>query len=87
MYRDELCAVFTYEVICEIYIRIDEAPLHEDPKGRTQLKEVVGVVWVHRKLVVTGAGIDEVLICIPLLLVLGSRECSVHTFGDTLNHL
>jgi hypothetical protein len=47
MYRDELRAVFTYEAICEIYIGIDKAPLHEDPKGRTQLEEVVGVIRVH----------------------------------------
>ena len=61
-YRDELRAVFAYEAICEIYIRIDEAPPHEDIKGRTKLEEVVRVVGVHQKPVIAAAGIDEVLV-------------------------
>jgi len=64
-----------YEAICEVYIRIDKMLANKDMKGRAKLEEVVGVIGVHRKLVVTAASIDEVLVCIPLLLVLGSREC------------
>jgi hypothetical protein len=75
------------EAICKIYVRIDEVPLHKDMRGRTEFEEVVGVVRVHRKPVVTVASIDEVLVWILLLLVLGSRECSMHTFGEAFNHL
>ena len=56
-------------------------------KGRTRPEEVVGVIGVHGKVVITAASIDEVLICVPLLLVLGSREHSVHTFGEAFNYL
>jgi len=87
MYRDELHAVFTYEVFCKIYISIDKVPLHKDMKGRTKLEEVVGVIRVHGKVVVAAASVDEVLIYVPLLLVLGSREHSVHTFGEAFNYL
>jgi hypothetical protein len=87
MYRDELRAVLAQEVICKIYVRIDEAPPHKDTKGRTEFEEVVRVVRVHRKPVVAVAGVDEVLVWILLLLVLGSRECSMHTFGEAFNHL
>jgi len=76
-----------YEVICEIYIRINKAPLHKDTKGGTKLEEIVGVIGVHRKLVIAAASIDKVLIYIPLLLVLGSRECSMHSFGEAFNYL
>jgi hypothetical protein len=87
MYRDELHAVFTYEAICEIYIRINKAPLHEDTKGGKKLEEIVGVVGVHRKLVIAAASIDEVFICIPLSLVLRSEEHSMHSFGEAFNYL
>jgi hypothetical protein len=76
-----------YEAICEIYIRIDKAPLHEDTKGGTKLEEIVGVVRVHQKLVIAAASVDEVFICIPLSLVLGSGECSMHYFGEAFNYL
>ena len=76
-----------YEAICKIYIRIDKAPLHKDMKGRTKLEEIVGVIGVHRKLVITAASIDKVFICIPLSLVLGSREHSMHSFREAFNYL
>jgi len=47
----------------------------------------VGVIRVHGKVVVAAASVDEVLIYVPLLLVLGSRECSVHTFREAFNYL
>ena len=75
------------EAICEIYIRINKVPLHEDMKGRTKLEKIVGVIRVHRKLVIAAASIDEVFICIPLSLVLGSREHSMHSFREAFNYL
>jgi hypothetical protein len=74
-------------VICKIYIRVKKAFLHKDTKRGTQLEEVVGVIGVHQKPVVAASCIEEVLVCILLLLVLRSRECLVSTFGETLDHL
>ena len=87
MYQDELCAVFMYEVICKVYIRVEKAFLHKDTKHGTQLEKVVGVIGVYQKPVIAASGVKEVLICILPLLVLRSRECSVSTFGETLDHL
>jgi hypothetical protein len=74
-------------VICKVYIRVEKVFLHKDTKHGTQLEEVVRVIGVHQKPVVTAFGIEEVLICILPLLVLRSRECLVSTFGETLDHL
>ena len=86
-YRDELCAVFMYEAICDIYVSINKALVNEDTKSGTKFEEVMRVVRVHREPVVAASSIDEVLVCILLQLVLRSREYSVNTFGEAFDHL